>query len=674
MGGKVPMAQGALNPQKSGSPVRPARRALRLLIAEDSPADAELNVAMLKRAGYSLSYDLADSPSVFEQRLAQNQYNLILSDHNMGNWIGTDALDILRQSGKDVPFIVVTATLGDEAAVEYVKSGATDYVLKHRLQRLPIAVGRALREKAHREETARLQEEVLCAKRDWELTFDSVPDLVLILDPEGIVQRANRVVADTVGLDFSQIVGRHCYEVVHGMSEACQDCPHHRSLESGQTERGDLEEPRLGKVFDAFCTPLRHPDGTVQGSVVALRDITERKQLEKQLFQTQRLEAIGRLAGGIAHDFNNILGIVTGYSDLVLERLEPESPLRSKIEQIRKAGERGIALTRQLLAFGRQQVLEPMVLNLNDWVSDTMNMLEQSLGEDIEIATVLNPELGAVKADPAQMEQIIMNLAINARDAMPTGGKLTIETANAELDEKYAQQRHVVAQPGPYVMLAVSDTGIGMDADLLSRIFEPFFTTKDKFKGTGLGLSTVYGIVKQSGGYVWVYSELNKGTTFKIYLPRVDQAAEEVRARAARAVPPQGTETILVLEDEASLRELVCEWLQGIGYTVLEAKSGADALAIAGKYNESIHLLLTDVVMPGMSGREAAERLASLCPKMNVLYISGYTDDAIVHHGILNPGVAFLQKPFTREALAQKVRGLLDQAAEPDRRTGSVRN
>ncbi|OFW31687.1 MAG: hypothetical protein A3J28_04570 [Acidobacteria bacterium RIFCSPLOWO2_12_FULL_60_22] len=647
---------------------------MRLLIAEDSPADAELNVAMLKRAGYSLSYDLADSPSVFEQRLAQNQYNLILSDHNMGNWIGTDALDILRQSGKDVPFIVVTATLGDEAAVEYVKSGATDYVLKHRLQRLPIAVGRALREKAHREETARLQEEVLCAKRDWELTFDSVPDLVLILDPEGIVQRANRVVADTVGLDFSQIVGRHCYEVVHGMSEACQDCPHHRSLESGQTERGDLEEPRLGKVFDAFCTPLRHPDGTVQGSVVALRDITERKQLEKQLFQTQRLEAIGRLAGGIAHDFNNILGIVTGYSDLVLERLEPESPLRSKIEQIRKAGERGIALTRQLLAFGRQQVLEPMVLNLNDWVSDTMNMLEQSLGEDIEIATVLNPELGAVKADPAQMEQIIMNLAINARDAMPTGGKLTIETANAELDEKYAQQRHVVAQPGPYVMLAVSDTGIGMDADLLSRIFEPFFTTKDKFKGTGLGLSTVYGIVKQSGGYVWVYSELNKGTTFKIYLPRVDQAAEEVRARAARAVPPQGTETILVLEDEASLRELVCEWLQGIGYTVLEAKSGADALAIAGKYNESIHLLLTDVVMPGMSGREAAERLASLCPKMNVLYISGYTDDAIVHHGILNPGVAFLQKPFTREALAQKVRGLLDQAAEPDRRTGSVRN
>lgn len=262
-----------------------------------------------------------------------------------------------------------------------------------------------------------------------------------------------------------------------------------------------------------------------------------------------------------------------------------------------------------------------------------------------------------------------MNLAINARDAMPTGGKLTIETANTDLDESYSQ-RHVVVQRGPYVMLAVSDTGIGMDAETQAHIFEPFFTTKDKFKGTGLGLSTVYGIVKQSGGYVWVYSELKKGTTFKIYLPRVDQNAEEVRARSARVAAPQGTETILVLEDEAPLRELICEWLQGIGYTVLEAQSGADAMAIAGKHNETIHLLLTDVVMPGMSGRELAEWLASLRSSLKVLYISGYTSNAIVHHGVLETGVSFLQKPFTREALAQKVRAVLDQvrngrASEP---------
>ena len=643
----------------SSASASPVRRPLRLLVAEDNIADAELNVAILKRAGYSLSYDIGDSAPVFAQRLAQNRYDLILSDHNMGDWTGMDALDLLRQSGKDVPFVVVTATLGDEAAVDYVKSGAADYVLKNRLDRLPVAVGRALREKAHREETARLQEEILCAKRDWELTFDAVPELVLVLDQEGIVQRANRTVADTLGLPFTQIVGRQCWEMIHGMSESCQECPHHRSRESGQTERGDLEEPRLGKVFDAFCTPLRHPDGTVQGSVVALRDITERRQLEKQLFMAQKLEAIGRLTGGIAHDFNNLLGVVTGFSDLVLERLEPESPLRPRVEQIKKAGERGISLTRQLLAFGRQQVLEPRVLCLNDMVSDTMKMLQQLLGEDIEITTLLAPELGSVKADPSQLEQVLMNLALNARDAMPTGGKLTIETANSELDESYSQ-RHVVVQPGPYVMLAVSDAGVGMDAEIQARIFEPFFTTKEKGKGTGLGLSTVYGIVKQSGGYIWVYSELEKGTAFKVYLPRIREAAEEVRARQARATVPRGRETILLLEDEAALRELIHEWLAEMGYTVLEAKSGAEALKISKSHTGSIHLLLTDVVMPGMSGRELAERLAPARPAMKVLFISGYTNNAIVHHGVLKAGVSFLQKPFTREALAQKIRETLD--------------
>ena len=647
--------------EKTPSPASaaPVRRPLRLLVAEDNMADAELNVAILKRAGYSLSYDIAESAPVFAQRLAQDRYDLILSDHNLQDWTGMDALDMLRQSGKDVPFIVVTATLGDEAAVDYVKSGAADYVLKNRMDRLPVAVGRALREKAHREETARLQEEILCAKRDWELTFDAVPELVLVLDQDGIVQRANQAVADTLGLAFTQIVGKQCWEVMHGMSESCQDCPHHRSRESGQTERGDLEEPRLGKVFDAFCTPLRHPDGTVQGSVVALRDITERRQLEKQLFLAQKLEAVGRLTGGIAHDFNNLLGVVTGFSDLVLERLEPGSALRPRIEQIKKAGERGISLTRQLLAFGRQQVLEPRVLCLNDIVGDTTKMLQQLLGEDIEITTLLAADLGSVKADPSQLEQVLMNLAVNARDAMPTGGKLTIETGNVFLDDAYVQ-RHVVAQAGPYVLLAVSDTGVGMDPETQARIFEPFFTTKEKGKGTGLGLSTVYGIVKQSGGYIWVYSELEKGTAFKVYLPSIGKAAEEVRAKLARATAPGGSETILLLEDEASLRELIQEWLAEMGYKVLEAKGGAEALEISKSHTGPIHLLLTDVVMPGMSGRELAERLAPARHEMKVLFISGYTNNAIVHHGVLKAGVAFLQKPFTRDVLAQKIRETLD--------------
>ena len=637
----------------------PARRPLRLLLVEDNDADAELNVAMLKRAGYSLSYDLADSPSVFEQRLAQTHYDLILSDHNLGNWTGVDALDLLRKSGQDIPFVIVTATLGDEAAVDYVKSGATDYVLKHRLQRLPVAVGRALREKAHREETARLQEVILCAKRDWELTFDAVPELVLILDQDGIVQRVNRAVADMLGLPFLQIIGKPCWEVIHGTSEPCLECPHQRSRESGQMERGDLEEPRWKKAFDALCTPLRGPDGTVRGSVIALRDITERRQLASQLAQVQKLEAIGRLAGGIAHDFNNLLGVVTGFSDLALESLEPETPLYSRIEEVKKAGERGISLTRQLLAFSRQQVLEPRVLCLSDIVSDTVNMLQRVLGEDIVMSTLLAPQLGSVKADPSQIEQVLMNLAVNARDAMPTGGKLTIETSNIYLDEAYVQQ-HVVGQPGPYVLLAVSDTGVGMDAATQARVFEPFYTTKEKGKGTGLGLSTVYGIVKQSGGYIWLYSEPGRGTTFKIYLPRVDGVAEEELIREKHAAVPAGGETVMLLEDEPALRELVREWLTGAGYTVLEAKSGAEALEISQSHAGSIHLLLTDVVMPGMSGRELAERLTRSRPDMRVLYVSGYTNNAIVHHGVLELGVAFLQKPFTRATLAQKLRETLD--------------
>ncbi|HXW00652.1 MAG TPA: ATP-binding protein, partial [Anaerolineae bacterium] len=377
--------------------------------------------------------------------------------------------------------------------------------------------------------------------------------------------------------------------------------------------------------------------------------------------QSQKMEAIGKLAGGVAHDFNNILTVITGYSELLLQ-LHPDEhdPERKDLEQIKRAGDRAASLTRQLLAFSRQQILQLRVLNLNDVVADMSKMLRRLIGEDIDLVILLDEALGHVKADPGQVEQVILNLAINARDAMPQGGKLTIETVNVNLDEDYAR-RYVEVEPGPYVMLAVSDTGIGMDAEIQSHLFEPFFTTKEQGKGTGLGLATVHGIVNQSGGHIWVYSEPEQGTTFKIYLPRTDEAVESGDLDQAPAKLLWGSETILLVEDEDMVRELARHILTENGYTVVAASHGEEALQLCERHEGPIHMLLTDVIMPhGMSGRQLAERLALLRPEMKILYMSGYTDNAIVHHGVLDADVNFLQKPFATDALVSKVRQALD--------------
>jgi CheY-like chemotaxis protein len=374
------------------------------------------------------------------------------------------------------------------------------------------------------------------------------------------------------------------------------------------------------------------------------------------------MEAIGRLTGGIAHDFNNLLTAIIGYSDLLLSRLSHNDPSRQDIEEVKKAGERAASLTRQLLAYSRKQVLQAKVLDLNHIVGDMDKMVRRVVGEDIKLMTVLGAELGCVKADPGQIEQVLLNLVVNARDAMPQGGKLTIETKNVELDESYAR-KHVAVVPGHYVMLAVSDGGCGMDAETQSHIFEPFFTTKEQGKGTGLGLSTVYGIVKQSGGNIWVYSEPDQGTVFKIYLPRVTETVESSEPSFNSPTEQlSGTQTVLVVEDETLVRNLVRNILQSKGYTVLEAKHGEEALRNAIDHEGPIHVMVTDVVLPQMSGRQLAERMATLRPGMRVLYMSGYADNAIVHHGVLDPGTAFIQKPFTAEGLSRKVREVLDLA------------
>jgi len=470
---------------------------------------------------------------------------------------------------------------------------------------------------------------------------------------------------------------------------------------SAERMLGHKPEERLGKDFIEFIHPddaatlaqvfedmvqkpgftvvvefrARHEDGSwrvlegvgrnllhnpaVGGLVTSLRDITERKQLEERLSLSQRMEAVGKLAGGIAHDFNNLLTAVTGYSELLLGRLNEADPLRKDVLEIRKAAEHATSLTRQLLAFSRRQVLQPKVMKINTIVVEMDTMLRRLIGEDIDLVTVLGAKVGYVKADPVQIEQVILNLVINARDAMPNGGRLTIETANVELDEAYAR-RHADVRPGSYVMLAVSDTGCGMDEKTKSRLFEPFFTTKGLGKGTGLGLSTIYGIVKQSDGHIWVYSEPGQGTTFKTYLPRVEEAVEKPESTATRAGPTQGSETILVVEDEVEVAKLVREILEINGYRVLEAHKIEEALRIGQTHEGPIHVMITDVVMPGMSGRQLAERLISVRPQMKVLYMSGYTEDAIVHHGVLDEGTAFIQKPFTPDDLTRQVRDVLD--------------
>jgi len=480
-------------------------------------------------------------------------------------------------------------------------------------------------------------------------------------DATGTLLSANPALVSMLGCSStSELVGRNLASLYADSQQWFTVADYFRSSQRFNGLIADwVRQDRQPLTVSLYGRAIRDEDKSVLFELFA-EDVTEYRALEQQLRHAQKMEAVGRLAGGIAHDFNNLLMVISGYGEFLLERIGQDPAVRGPAQEIAKAASRATALTRQLLAFSRKQMLTPKVLDLNAIVTDNLKMLTRLIGEDIDLVMIPGSSLGMVKADPGQVEQVIMNLAVNARDAMPKGGKLTIETANVSLDENYARG-HAPAAPGDYIMLAVSDTGMGMDTETQTHIFEPFFTTKGP-KGTGLGLSTVYGIVKQSGGYIWVYSEPGRGTSFKVYLPRVAATEEAISAQPPAAIPEvaRGNETILLVEDEATVRQLTRDYLRTQGYNVLEAADPAVALQLAISHKGPIHLLLTDVIMPGMNGRELAQQMGSVRSETRVLYMSGYTENAIGHNGMLEPGINLLQKPFTLPALKAKVREALD--------------
>ncbi len=601
-------------------------------------------------------------------RLEHEEFALVIADYRMPGMDGLKLLHILNERRLDVPVVIVTG-LGDErVAAKALGEGAYDYIIKEAgyLALLPSVAERAIAAFQTRRQLEEARIRLAESEERYRELVHGIDGIVWEADPETwnftfVSQRAGAILGYPADLWLS---GPGFFvNLVHpdDRDEVLRCCA------AATTERRDQVFEFRAVAADGRVVWLRNlvrviGDGAriarLQGLMV---DITERLKMEQELFNAQKLESVGLLAGGIAHDFNNVLTAIHGYSQMVLEQVGEESPCAADLARIMEATERGASLVRQLLAFSRKQVMQPRVLDLNTVVTGMEKMLHRVIGEDIAIVMRLEPELVRVKADPGQIEQVLMNLAVNARDAMPRGGTLTIETATADLDEACAGRYHGLG-PGRYARLAVGDTGCGMPPSVQAHIFEPFFTTKEPGKGTGLGLSTVYGIVKQSGGDIRVSSEPGKGSTFEIYLPAVESAAEQEAARRARAEACAGNETILLVEDDDALRELAARILHRAGYTVLCARDAGEAIAIGSGHEGPIHLLLTDVVMPGAGGRELSARLAEMRAELKTLYITGYASGDIDPGGGGDGSIALLQKPFTQEDLTRRVRRVLDSA------------
>jgi PAS domain S-box-containing protein len=643
-----------------------ARDGRRLLVADDN-ADMREYLLRLLRPHWEVEI-VADGQDALTSALARPP-DLVLSDVMMPRMDGVALLRALRADARteSVPIVLLSARAGEEAVLEGLETGADDYLVKpfsarELLTRVRTHLGMARVRRAGAEAAKELAEARASLLRASETRLRRLEEAgiigTVVADDSGKIVEANDAFLAMVGFSRNDLEAGD----VNWYKMTPPDWRHVSVAIREQLEAQGFARPCEKEYArkDGSRVPVLVGVARLDGAknIAITLDLSERKRLEEQFRQAQKMEAVGRLAGGVAHDFNNILSVILSYAEIILSDLKPEEPLRADVEEIRTASLRAADLTRQLLAFSRQQVLEAKVLDLNQSLAGMEKMLRRLLGADIDLTMLPASGLWNVKADPGQIEQILMNLSVNARDAMPQGGKLTVETANVDLDEDYARAHHDV-RAGAYVVLAVSDTGIGMNMETQTRIFEPFFTTKEQGKGTGLGLATVFGIVKQSGGHIWVYSEPGKVTAFKIYFPRVGGAAE-VRA-SQRPAPDsgRGSETILLVEDDDQVRVLARGILRRNGYVVLEAPNGGEALLICEQHDAKIHLLVTDVVLPRMSGRQLAERLANQRPEMKVLFMSGYTDDAILQHGVLDSGVAYLQKPLTPASLTRKVREVL---------------
>jgi two-component system, cell cycle sensor histidine kinase and response regulator CckA len=618
---------------------------IRVLLVEDNPGDARLYTELVREASSGqLKLECVERVAAALELLARDPFDVVLLDVSAPGPAGLEALVRAHAQAPKVPIVVLLGQPDDALAAKAVRAGALDYLVKSRVDGDLLV--RSIRYAADRGRTVEALE-----RRDqhYRSLIEGSLDLIAILTPDGTIRYASPAHERLLGYRTEDLIGHNVVSLVHP-----EDLPRVQAAWANRDDNTALEcrvrhKDGTWRVLESFARNFSHLPG-LNGVVVNARDVTERKRLEEQLHHSQRLGAVGRMAGGIAHDFNNLLMIITGYSQMLLEALHPGDPGRADLEQVVKASERATELTRQLLAFSRPQVVQPALLNLNALVQDMDRMLRRLLGEDIELVTSLAPELKTVRADSGQIEQVVLNIAVNARDAMPGGGKLILETANVRAAEGVDGGQPSQAN-GHSVTLSITDTGMGMDQHVLARVFEPFFTTKDH--GTGLGLSTSYGIIKQNGGDMRVDSVPSQGTTFRICLPVVEQIAEPVGAPVQKRAL-RGSETILLVEDEDSVRRVLETMLKRHGYQVLSSASSSDALATADKHSGAIHLLITDVVMPGMNGRKMAECLIQRRPDMRVLFVSGYGDPA-------ESAAAFLQKPFSTQELALKIREVLQE-------------